>query len=261
MLCITSAGHNYVYGPGYVSDETKGLGKYFLLVLKSAAYVEIHGQKNEVGGGNVVIFGKEEKKIYSTKESELMSDWIEFDAEESFFEELNIPVNTIIPYGNVSQLSLFVKLIACELYSNNTYKDKSCRNLVEYIFYKISESINMEICEEKKKHYEVMSEIRARIYGMPYKKWSIADIAAQCFMSKTYFQHIYKKTFGVTCISDVINSRIEHAIYYLTNTEMTVKSISDSCGYENEVHFLRQFKAVTGKTPTEYRAEMSEKKN
>ena len=96
---------------------------------------------------------------------------------------------------------------------------------------------------------------------MPYKKWSIADIAAQCFMSKTYFQHIYKKTFGVTCISDVINSRIEHAIYYLTNTEMTVKSISDSCGYENEVHFLRQFKAVTGKTPTEYRAEMSEKKN
>ena len=34
---------------------------------------------------------------------------------------------------------------------------------------------------------------------------------------------------------------------------MSIRSLSDFCGYDNELHFMRQFKKFVGMTPTEYR--------
>jgi AraC family transcriptional regulator of arabinose operon len=54
-------------------------------------------------------------------------------------------------------------------------------------------------------------------------------------------------------MTDVINSRIEHAKYLLTTTDISVKQIAQLCGYNNENHFMRQFKEITGITPTKFR--------
>jgi len=39
----------------------------------------------------------------------------------------------------------------------------------------------------------------------------------------------------------------------LAETNNTIREIAFACGYGNEYHFIRQFKKITGKTPTEYR--------
>lgn len=72
-------------------------------------------------------------------------------------------------------------------------------------------------------------------------------------MSPSYFQQIYKQIFGIPAVSDIILNRVGHASYLLKNTTYTVCQISASCGYENDVHFMRQFKKFTGQTPSEYR--------
>jgi AraC family transcriptional regulator of arabinose operon len=54
-------------------------------------------------------------------------------------------------------------------------------------------------------------------------------------------------------MQEVILARIERAKFYLTTTDMSIKSLSDFCGYENELHFVRQYKAKEGLTPSQYR--------
>ena len=51
--------------------------------------------------------------------------------------------------------------------------------------------------------------------------------------------------------------RIEHAKYILTTTDLTLEQIAEICGYSNEVHFYRQFKQITGLTPSKYRKKES----
>lgn len=34
---------------------------------------------------------------------------------------------------------------------------------------------------------------------------------------------------------------------------MSIRSLADFCGYENELHFMRQFKKFVGMTPSQYR--------
>lgn len=54
-------------------------------------------------------------------------------------------------------------------------------------------------------------------------------------------------------MDDVINSRIRLAKEYLMHCTHTVTEIATLCGYNNVEHFCRQFKQVTGYTPSKFR--------
>jgi AraC family transcriptional regulator of arabinose operon len=84
-------------------------------------------------------------------------------------------------------------------------------------------------------------------------KWNVDSMAAVVNMSRSYFQHIYREIFGVSCMTDVINGKIEKAKEILNETGCTVSQVATMCGYENDEHFMRQFKKIVGVTPTVYR--------
>ncbi|MFR2168713.1 MAG: helix-turn-helix transcriptional regulator [Coprococcus sp.] len=91
-------------------------------------------------------------------------------------------------------------------------------------------------------YYEKMSIIRTNIYNKPYDNWTIQGMSHQLTMSESYFQHLYKKIFGTGVMNDVIQSRIEHAKYLLSTTDISIEHISQMCGYNSSSHFMRQFK-------------------
>ncbi|MFV0341405.1 MAG: helix-turn-helix transcriptional regulator [Anaerocolumna sp.] len=91
------------------------------------------------------------------------------------------------------------------------------------------------------------------IHNAPHHQLSIDHIAESVHMSPSYFQHLYKNIFHISCIQEVIHARIERAKFYLTTTDMTIKTLSEFCGYKNELHFARQFKKKVGLTPSQYR--------
>ena len=79
------------------------------------------------------------------------------------------------------------------------------------------------------------------------------ELAKEAGLSRSSFQHIYRKLYGTGVIADLIRARTEYACYLLSSTTLPVYRIADTCGYHSEIHFMRQFKEQTGKTPTEYR--------
>jgi len=52
---------------------------------------------------------------------------------------------------------------------------------------------------------------------------------------------------------DVISARIKRAMQLLSNTDMRIQEIAEQCGYNNESHFMRQFKVNCGMTAVQYR--------
>ena len=54
-------------------------------------------------------------------------------------------------------------------------------------------------------------------------------------------------------MQDLIEARINAARQLLTATDLPVHEIAAACGYQNATHFMRQFKEITGLTPSAYR--------
>lgn len=102
-------------------------------------------------------------------------------------------------------------------------------------------------------HYEKLDELRRSIYQTPAADWSIQEICDALCMSRPYFHKLYLSAFGTTCTQDVIASRIALAKELLEHTDDAVFEISQKCGFETDVYFMRQFKRRIGMTPTAYR--------
>ena len=107
--------------------------------------------------------------------------------------------------------------------------------------------------KEKIPRYADLRKVREAIYEDPTADWSVEETCEDLQISRTYFHRIYLEAFGVSFKQDIIESRLIHASEMLKNTDLSVTAISETCGYDNESYFMRQFKQHKGCTPTEYR--------
>lgn len=100
---------------------------------------------------------------------------------------------------------------------------------------------------------EQLYKLRRDIMTHPENEWNIPDISRELGISKSHLQRLYRKLFSTSIKDDIISSRIQKAMQLLAHTELRVQEIAEQCGYNNENHFMRQFKEKNGVTALQYR--------
>lgn len=105
-------------------------------------------------------------------------------------------------------------------------------------------------------HYMELLLLRKAIYATPERRWNIDEMCNEVYLSRTYFQTIYHKFFGVSCKQDVTDSKMLCAKRLLRTTNASVAEIAEQCAYDNVTSFLRRFKQCTGFSPEQFRRMM-----
>ena len=106
---------------------------------------------------------------------------------------------------------------------------------------------------------EQIYRLRRNMVSQPEKEWDIEKVAHDIGISRSHLQRLFKHLFGASIKDDLINARIKKAKQLLTHTDMIVVEIAEQCGYNNEHHFMRQFKEKCGITAAQFRKETSNK--
>lgn len=256
---IGSVGYNYSHGADFEMDRPNGPGCWLMLFIKTPALFEINGEEQRVSENSFVIFSPRTPCRYRPDADIYTDDWIYFDADEediSKFDDLGIPINRIVKLGNMDELSKIVHILAYEHYSANAYNKEIEKLYTEIMLIKLSRIISSGSCgisESLNQRNYMFTQLRSRIFTMPESVGGIDEMAKEAGMSRSGFQHQYKKLFGVSVMTDVIGGRLDRAKRLLASTNLTVREISEKCGYNNEYNFMRQFKEREGRTPSEYR--------
>ncbi|MDD5730310.1 MAG: response regulator [Candidatus Omnitrophica bacterium] len=86
-----------------------------------------------------------------------------------------------------------------------------------------------------------------------YKKIGLKEAAEAVCLSPKYLSRIFKQKTGKSFSEYRLKIKIEKARELLSKSANNVNQIADKLGYENVESFIRQFKKLTRKTPTEYR--------
>lgn len=82
----------------------------------------------------------------------------------------------------------------------------------------------------------------------------LADLAALIGMSQFHFSHLFKQSIGVPPYQYLLQQRVERAKQLLKQTDRTIVEIAFLCGFNSHSHLSKQFRQLTGMTPTAYRA-------
>ncbi len=256
---IGSIGYNYSHDASFVMDRPNGIGCFLLLLIKEPSVFEINGEHFNVSKNSFVIFTPQTPCLYKAAGKTYCDDWIFFDCDErdyELFKRLGITLNTIIHLGDLTELSKIIHILAYEHYSAEPLHDEIERKYIDILFLRLSQCIKTKSsgCSEAlvKKNYR-FTQLRNLMYTAPESIPDVSEMAAQLNMSRSAFQHLYKKIFGTSVINDVINGRLNKAKRLLSSTNLTIKEIAEKCGYSNEYNFMRQFKSRLNMTPTEYR--------
>lgn len=250
-------GYNHVHDADLNVNRPLGSGDYLALLVKTPAVFIINGKELHTPPNIFFLYPKGSPQYYHADGETFINDWMHLDLtpeDEQYIRDLKIPLETPVPLNNdIEYFSLLINDLSVDYYSSSPHKKETIDCFLRIFFNKIADQITDSNEDIAEKTYDKFALLRSKIYTRPYLKWDIANLSHQICLSPSYFQHLYKKYFGITCKADIIQARIEYAKLLLANHSLSIRFIAEQCGYENDVHFMRQFKQCTGLTPTQFR--------
>lgn len=109
-----------------------------------------------------------------------------------------------------------------------------------------------QIC--KPIHYDsLVEQIKNYINKNYYKNINLTSIEQELNYNIKYISRVFKQITGMNFTSYLNIVRVEKAKELLKNRELTVQSISVSCGFNDYFYFCKVFKSITNHTPSSYR--------
>lgn len=226
---------------------------YLLIVMRKNIIFYNESGSESIKPYSIALFDKNYSCGFVADSEVYISDWVDFNLTESEAKLFlnKIVLNKFIETKNAAECSELLRMMQKELLSANANRTETMELFLKMLFLKIEEYC--ENCEKKEAYYAEILKIRSDIYSNPSVKYTVEMLAEKLHISKHYFHHLYKKFFDVPPVTDIINSRIEHAKRLLRSTDYSVKEIAEILGYSTDTQFMKQFKGVTEMSASEYR--------
>jgi two-component system response regulator YesN len=95
-----------------------------------------------------------------------------------------------------------------------------------------------------------MKEFLSRRFASKGTAREVADAAG---LSVSRALHLFRRETGMPLWSHVARLRVDYACYLLRNTERSMADVAAECGFYDQSHFARTFKAAEGVPPLRYR--------
>lgn len=78
-------------------------------------------------------------------------------------------------------------------------------------------------------------------------------LAEMVYLNTDYMSRIFKKEYGISISSYILQKRVEEAKNLLSHSNLPINTVSIYVGYSNFSYFTKMFKENTGYSPLEYR--------
>jgi AraC-like DNA-binding protein len=82
----------------------------------------------------------------------------------------------------------------------------------------------------------------------------VASLAAKLEMHRGQLHRAFKRAYGESPRCNLSKRRAARAVCLLVETSLSVAEVAAECGYYDQSHFCRQFRLLSGMSPSQFRA-------
>ena len=101
-----------------------------------------------------------------------------------------------------------------------------------------------------------MKRVLGYIHNRICESIDLEELAQIANVSKPYLIKLFRHEFGFSPIQYINNKKVERAQLLLYTTNMTIKEVAYTLGFNDQNYFIRMFHKVEGVTPQEYRRKL-----
>ena len=110
------------------------------------------------------------------------------------------------------------------------------------------EEVGLQLFHRRTIH-ELVAHLQEDLSSVP----TVSEMAARCGYSLDHFGRVFRKVMGCGAQEFVMKARVARARQLLLESGLSVKQIAAELGYNSPFFFSRQFKAIAGESPTDFR--------
>lgn len=248
MATIHYVGYSCVHPGDFVYHVPEGLDFWLLLLTHTPAQFWVDGEWKDYPSHSAILYPPHQKILYRANTDKYINDWVRFEADEAFLPPVPLGIPFAVP--DPEYLHQLFQLLTTETFFGSNYRELSVDYLLRIMFNKLMEASHST---KSSLHHQALLDLRKRIHNNPGHPWTVATMAEALHLSPGHLQNLYKLTFGISGVDDVIQCRIRLSKEMLSHSPHRISDIAAMCGYRNVEHFCRQFRQFTGQTPGSFR--------
>lgn len=253
---IKEIGINEIHDSNFQINKVNGFDEYLLLLLKTPALFQIEDEWITVPEVTAILYAPHSTQRYKALNENYIDDWMLLDCTQAEMDRYGITTNVPFHILDAERTYSIFRIMKDEYTLHSYTFTPTVEHLLSALLYKLSEA------SAKKDDITLsLNVIRRELWRYPMKDWNLEKVSRMAKLSISRFETLYAKTFGISFGADVIESRIQYACELLKDSKLSIKEISDCCGYSSSSYFVRQFRKKTGLTPGEYRTQNPNPKN
>ncbi len=253
MLHISSVRHSYPENAGFYIDREKGHGDFTFLHFYNSVEILLDGKLIKTEPHSVILYDRTTPQYYRS-EGTLLHDWFHFDGSEEEMELRIIQMNQIYYPNHCQYITETVAELEREFMGNRLHANRLLDFKLKELFIKLERDIAGNENEPVEPEYiQTFRCLRGEVFSTMEREWSVSEMAKKVNLSESHFHMLYKKIYGTTPTADLIHAKMNSAKNMLLYDNKRIDDIALALGYKNTTHFIRQFKGMIGRTPTEYR--------
>lgn len=200
-----------------------------------------------------VLYAPKERQYFHSPKN-LVHDWIHFTAPPDYPARFGIQTGKIYFPERAEFITQLTREIEQEFFASGTYKDELLSCKLDELFIKFRRAVLRESHAELPYNTtEALRGLRGEVFSHLTRRWTVKEMAKKTGLSESRFYATYKSLYGVSPIEDLIRARMDSAKNALAYTDESVGAIAETLGFENLSHFIRQFTAREGVSPTLFR--------
>ena len=244
----------------------------FSLVLKGEQEVTIGDQTYRVGKGDFymvdynVIHGNEThdeeaaKATLQIRRSYLKKIAPMFSSQNIYCRSMSI--TTAEEYYHYEKLVEIYAFMFDLFYKDDEVSRMGFDGMLKVFLYMLIEYFTLsdeEIRQRTAKENRHIQDILAYMHNHYHEELTLNRLSEELYLSPKYISKLIKNELGINFKEYLVHIRINHAVYEMLNSDMSLLDICYGCGFASQKSFIEFFKKEYGQTPNKFRAEQKER--
>lgn len=259
---------NFIHSAKY-SNTYKKIGAHhhdvhqILFVTNGAAEISVNGENFYLEKNSLIFISRTESHFITRASEDYTRYEIRISPEIFSADIKNVQLYSILlnrPHGfnriitlDSNQISPILDQIVLEQNQNSPYKNEMQTALLDVLFIKIFRLYPQLFSTIENPTFQTVKKIQQQFENNIENKYTLEQLSKEYHISKFHLSHIFKNITGYSIMDYLKSLRIAKAKNLLSKTNLSINDIVKNCGFSDGSNFSREFKSLTGQTPSEFR--------
>ncbi len=232
------------------------VGHEFIYCLQGAGWIKSDGtlyrvEKNQLAWLPV----RWPHEHYPDKDDPWEIYWMRVDGGklDKIISLLEIQHSPIFNFSHPGKIIDIFQQVFEQMHSHTLLTNANCDRLCSSLIALLLEVKSAELLNAPVILHKGLARLIYKVHSHYSDEWDINKFIQYCQVSKSKLFRLFKITFDETPLKWLKNYRMSQARRLLVETDASIATISWQVGYEDPLHFSRDFHKIVGVSPARFR--------